>query len=156
MAYLVKWNLTKMNQFLQDLAVSWQDFLLGKTFSKELTVPILLVSSEIFILIRISTLSTCFEANHTPNSTTYLKHFVQRRFFAWDQVGGAEGELLHLSEVIGGVLVEHHTPYLDERILQLRPYLQQQKLLITLCDYKLPAPPSIYHSEKHLQVFVYC
>ena len=54
------------------------------------------------------------------------------------QVGGAEGPHLHLSRVIGGVVVEYHTPYLDERVLQLRSYLQQQKPLIKLCDYKTP------------------
>ena len=59
----------------------------------------------------------------TQTTFTYLKHLVQKRVYAWDQVGGAEGQLLHLSEVIGGVLIGHNTADPDERALRQKPYL---------------------------------
>ena len=102
---------------------------LGNTFYKEPTIQIFKLSREIFLLIPNFYLNPCaLNPNHTPNCTHtnllhLLKHLVWRRLYAWDQVGGAEGQLFHLSEVIGGVLVKHHTPYLDERIHRLRPYL---------------------------------
>ena len=66
--------------------------------------------------------------NHTPNSThTSLLRLPEascpEKALCLDKVGGAEGQLLHLSEVIGGVLIGHNTTDPDERALRQKPYL---------------------------------
>ena len=57
--------------------------------------------------------------NHTPNSThTSLLHLPEvscpEKALCLDQVGGAEGQLLHLSKVISGVLIGHNTTDSDD------------------------------------------
>jgi len=46
-----------------------------------------------------------FSANLSP---TYLQHLVWTGLDARHQVRGREGDLLHISEVVGRVLVQDH------------------------------------------------
>lgn len=55
----------------------------------------------------------------------YLEHLVRRGLNAWHQMCWAECKLLHLSEVVGRVVVQNHPAHLNQRVLRLWPHLQE-------------------------------
>ena len=58
---------------------------------------------------------------------TSLEHSVLGWLNAWDGVGGCEGRLLDLSEVVLRVAVERHASELHQRVVCLRPDLGHVK-----------------------------
>lgn len=58
--------------------------------------------------------------------SAYLQHFIGTGFNTWDHVCWGESDLLHISKVVLGVLVQHHTTNGNQRELSLWPNLKQQ------------------------------
>ena len=52
-----------------------------------------------------------------------LEHLVVGGFDPWHHVGGGEGRLLHLGEVVGGVLVQHHLAHGYQGVVTMGPHL---------------------------------
>ncbi len=58
------------------------------------------------------------------NRGSHLQHLVGAGLDAGNEVGGAEGRLLHFGEVVLRVSVEREAAERDQRVVALRPHLR--------------------------------